>query len=119
MVGIKETGPKILQLSFTEIKYKGCIARSSMLYMSVALLTWRVMRFERIWPPPMRVITWFFVEITELSVIKGRVDKKSFKGMIRRKATLLFTSEDKLDLMSRVKISRALYSSWTEPWNRD
>lgn len=46
------TRPKILQLSCTEIKYKGCImAKSSVLYKCVALLTWRGMRFERIWPP--------------------------------------------------------------------
>lgn len=46
------TRPKIFLLSFREIKCKRCIvARSSMLYMSVALLMCRVRRFEGIWPP--------------------------------------------------------------------
>lgn len=105
-----DTRPRILQLSCTEIKCKGCImAKSSILYMSVTLLTQRSMRFERRWPPN---------ESNNL-ILRGKHREVSNQRLNRMSKALKEWSEGKqhcfslqktgvLDLKRRMKMSRAL-----------
>lgn len=105
-----DTRPRILQLSCTEIKCKGCImAKSSILHMSVTLLTKRSMRFERRWPPN---------ESNNL-ILCGKHREVSNQRLNRMSKALKEWSEGKqhcfslqktrvLDLKRRMKMSRAL-----------